>query len=237
MATKTKKSNVWGIVDAAISVARTLLLYGPPGTGKSYAAHGAALDGRDLYTITLTQDTPAAELRGHLWPVGGEKGTEFRWKDGPAIEAWRNGGRLVINEIDHAGGDCLSFLLNILDSDGTAAITLPTGETLRPHPRFQAIGTMNGDPDTDLPPALRDRFPAAIEIVEPHPNGIAALPSDLQAAARGSVCATAAERRVTLRAWLAFAKYRELIGVEEAAFTVFGSRAADILNSLKIAAS
>jgi MoxR-like ATPase len=236
MATKTKRTgDVWKIVDSAISVARTLLLYGPPGTGKSYAAHGAALNGRDLYTITLTQDTPAAELRGHLWPVGGDKGTEFRWKDGPAIEAWRKGGRLVINEIDHAGGDCLSFLLNILDSEETAAITLPTGETLRPHPDFQAIGTMNGDPDTDLPPALRDRFPAAIEIVEPHPNGIAALPVDLRDAARGSVCATHAERRVTLRAWLAFARYREMMGVEHAAFAVFGGRATDILNSLKIA--
>jgi MoxR-like ATPase len=229
------KKNVWSIVENAIAVADRILLYGPPGTGKSYAAHSAALDGRDLYTVTLTQDTPAAELRGHLWPVGGAQGTEFKWKDGPAIQAWRNGGRLVINEIDHAGGDALSFLMNILDSEGTATITLPTGETLRPHPRFQAVATMNGDPDSDLPPALRDRFPAAIEIVEPHPNGIASLPSDLQDAARGSVCAAASERRVTLRAWLAFAKYRDSLGAEQAAFTVFGARGTDILNSLKIA--
>jgi MoxR-like ATPase len=236
MATATKKkSNVWSIVESAIEVADRILLYGPPGTGKSYAAHGAKLGKRELFTITLTQDTPAAELRGHLWPVGGEKGTEFRWKDGPAISAWRNGGRLVINEIDHAGGDCLSFLLNILDSEGTATITLPTGETLKPHPNFQCVATMNGDPDADLPAALRDRFPAAIEIVEPHPNGIAALPPDLQDAARGTVCASTPERRITLRAWLAFARYRELIGVESAAFTVFGARATDILNSLKIA--
>lgn len=233
--TVVAKNDVWNVVDAVLGVARVFLLYGPPGTGKSYAAHASSLGERELYTVTLTQDTAAVELRGHLWPTVGKGGAQvFEWHDGPAIAAWRNGGRLVINEINHAGGDCLSFLMNVLDSEETAAITLPTGETLRPHPDFQCIATMNGNPDEDLPEALRDRFPAAIEIIEAHPNGINALPSDLRDAARGSVMASG-ERRITLRAWLAFAKYRETLGEEIAAFTVFGQRARDILNSLRIA--
>lgn len=231
------KADVWSVVEAALSVARTMLLYGPPGTGKSYAAHQSGLNGRPLYTVTLTQDTAAAELRGHLWPVankGKGGGTTFEWRDGPALTAWREGGRLVVNEINHAGGDCLSFLLNLLDTEGTAMMTLPTGETLRPHPDFQCIATMNGQPE-DLGEALRDRFPMGCEIIEPNPNGIAALPDDLQDAARGTVCANDAERRITLRSWLAFAKYREVLGWEQAAFMVFGARSTDILNSLRIA--
>lgn len=228
----SKKIAVWALVDTVVQHSRSLLLYGPPGTGKSYAGTHAALDGRPLYTVTLTPDTPAAELRGHYVPVGGE----FKWQDGPVIKAWRDGGRLLVNEIDHAGGDALSFLLVALDSSGTAALTLPTGETVRPSPRFQAVATMNGEPEQDLPPALRDRFPAALRIDEPHPAAIESLPSDLQDAARGTVCAESADRRITLRAWLAFAAMRPLVGDEVSAAVHFGTdRAADILQSLRIA--
>lgn len=230
MATKSKV-DVWGMVDKVLGVARTALLYGPPGTGKSYAAHSAA-DGKAVYSITLTPDTPAAELRGHYVPVGGA----FEWRDGPALRAWREGARLVINEIDHAGGDAVSFLLNCLDSAATARLTLPTGETVRPADGFQAVATMNGSPEHDLLPALRDRFPVAVEIEEPHPAAIASLPSDLQAAARGTVCAKEPERRITLRAWLAYADYRKSCGDELAALAVFGAdRYLDVLASLAIA--
>ena len=217
---------VWDLVASVIQNSRSTLLYGPPGTGKSHAAHTADLDGRPLFSITLTPDTPAAELRGHYVPVG----DEFRWQDGPAIRAWREGGRLVINEIDHAGGDALSF-------PQTACLTLPTGELVRPADGFQAVATMNGDPDEDLPAALRDRFPVAIEVKEAHPAGIAQLPHDLRAAAKGSVVATDPARRLTLRAWLAFASLRASIGAEAAAQAVFRSRAEDVLDALRIASS
>ena len=225
--------NIWDLVNSVISHSRTTLLYGLPGTGKSHAAHSADLGGRNLYSVTVTPETPAAELRGHYIPVG----TEFKWQDGPAISAWRYGGRLVINEIDHAGGDALSFLLNCLDSAETACLTLPTGEMVKPHPNFQAVATMNGNPDQDLPSALRDRFPVCIEITEAHPAGIASLPQDLQAAAKGSVVATDPSRRLTLRAWLAFAALRSKVGAELAAQAVFAARAKDVLDALKIAAA
>lgn len=222
----------WDLVAKVISYSRTTLLSGPPGTGKSYSAHTADLDGRKVYTVTLTPDTPAAELRGHYVPVGGE----FVWRDGPVISAWRDGARLVINEIDHAGGDALSFLLAALDSPETARLTLPTNETVRPADRFQVVATMNGDPDRDLPAALRDRFPVRISIEEAHPQGIQALPEDLRDAAAGTVTADDPERRITLRAWLAYADLRGKVGAETAANAVFGTdRGPDILQSLQIA--
>ena len=76
--------NVWDLVNSVISHSRTTLLYGVPGTGKSHAAHSADLGGRNLYSVTVTPETPAAELRGHYIPVG----NEFKWQDGPAISAW-----------------------------------------------------------------------------------------------------------------------------------------------------
>jgi hypothetical protein len=76
----------------------------------------------------------------------------------------------------------------------------------------------------------------AIEVNEAHPEGIARLPQDLQAAASGSVVAADPSRRLTLRAWLAFASLRSSIGAEAAAQAVFRSRAGDVLDALKIAA-
>lgn len=233
MAQKKTGEQIWDLVEMVIALTRCVLLYGPPGTGKSLAGHRVELGQRELFSITMTVDTAAAELRGHYIPVGNG---EFRWHDGPAIRAWRCGGRLVINEINHAGGDALSFLLNCLDTPETAMLTLPTGETVRPHPDFQCVATMNGDPESDLPDALKDRFPNAIEIPEPHPQGIARLPFDLQKIARGTSHAPDATRRVSLRQWLAFASLRDDIGPNDAAYVVFGKRADEVLTALSIAA-
>lgn len=228
---KRKGAALWDLIEMVIEITRLTLLYGPPGTGKSHAGHGVALGNRELFSLTLTPDTAAAELRGHYVPKGGE----FQWQDGPAMMAWRRGGRLVINEINHAGGDVLSFLLNCLDNPETARLTLPTGEHVRPHENFQVVATMNGNPDEDLPAALRDRFPAAIEVTEPHPKGLARLPADLQPFAKTMVACAEIERRISLRQWLAFADLREQLGAADAAFVIFNRRAEEVLTALTIA--
>jgi MoxR-like ATPase len=222
-------TNVWDLINKVIPQSRVTLLYGKPGTGKSFAAHNADLSGRQLFSVTMTPETPAAELRGHYVP----QGSQFVWQDGAAIKAWRFGGRWVINEIDHAGGDALSFLLNCLDSAETACLTLPTGELVKPHPQFQAVATMNGSPD-DLPSALRDRFPVCIEVDAVHPSAVESLPSDLRNAALGSALADS-DRRVSIRAWQCFASLRASIGDAAAAQAIFAQRAKDVLDSLKLA--
>ena len=221
-------ASAWETVAAVARVARLLLVYGPPGTGKTHAALGGR---SDVYSVTVTPETPAAELRGHYVPRAGE----FVWQDGPAVRAWREGARLVVNEIDHAGGDLVALLLAILDNPESAVLTLPSGETVRPAPGFQCVATMNGKP-ADLLEALRDRFAVNVEIREPHPAAIERLPENLRKAAAGTVTADG-DARITLRAWLAYA---DLIGagVPEtfAASAVFGDRAGDVLASMRVAA-
>lgn len=223
-------TNVWDLIGRVVPHSRTVLLFGKPGSGKSFSAHNADLGGRPLFSLTLTPETPAAELRGHYIPVG----NEFQWQDGPAIKAWRFGGRLVINEIDHAGGDCLSFLLNCLDSQETACLTLPTGEMVKPHPQFQAVATMNGNPE-ELPSALLDRFPVCIEVDAVHPSALETLPHELRNVCLGSALADD-ERRISIRAWQCFAHLRNSVGAEAAAAAVFAKRAKDVLDGLKMAA-
>lgn len=190
----------------------------------------AASNSRPIYAITITPEMPAAELRGHYVPADGK----FIWRDGPAISAWRNGGRLVINEIDHATGDVLSFLHNLLDDPESARMTLPTGETVRPKEGFQVIATMNGVP-ADLPEAMRSRFPVTIEITNPNPDAIAALPEDLRNLALGSTVNPDEKLRINIRSWFEYARLRVKMTEEKAAKAVFGSRADEVLKSVKLA--
>ena len=152
----------WDVLQHLLDAgAPRLLVYGPPGTGKSLTPCLWARDrGWDLLAVTLTEETPMTELRGHFVL----KGNAFVWHDGLIARAWRvshthpRGVVVVLNEIDHAGGDLQSFLHNALDDPEMARPDLPNGETLRPAPgKILVIGTMNGRPE-DLPESYLERW-------------------------------------------------------------------------------
>ena len=217
----------WSEIESVVESGAHVLLYGPPGTGKTRAATSS-----EAYSLTLTEETPAAELRGHYVPRGGE----FIWQDGPAIRAWREGKRLVLNEIDKASGDSLTFLLAALDDPEVARLTLPTGETVRPRPGYHAIATMNGDPDASLPAPLRDRFAVAIAVTAPHPDALARLQCDPLANAVAATIGAGPDRQVTLRQAFAFIRLSQRLENRAlAARAVWGERGADVLNSLILA--
>ena len=194
-----------------------IYLWGKAGIGKTYCAYHKGRVGRGVYAITLTQEMPASELRGHYLP----KGDHFEWHDGPVIRAMREGARLVINEILHASDDALSFLFPILEFEETARITLPTGETVTPATGFHTVLTDNAPPD-DLPPALRDRLDAVLEINEPHPEALALLPEALREVARRGF-ALDDDRRVSIRGWLGVARLEAELGLADACCVVFGA--------------
>jgi len=226
----TPSHSPWEIAEAVISVSRRVLLRGKPGTGKTYTAvHSGLGEDQKVYQITMTPETPMAEIRGHFI----QKGGDFIWHDGPAIAAWREGARLVINEIDRASEDVHSFLFAIMDDPEFAETTLPTGEIIQPSKGFQIIATMNGEPD-DLPDALQDRLPVDIHITDLHPDALARLPEDLQEAARNSALAPSEERSISIRLWMEYASLREHVDPIVAAYAIFGDRAGPALIALKV---
>jgi len=211
-------------------------LFGEPGLSKTHSAVFSLppIDAFPLYAITITEEMPAAELRGHFVPTG--QG-EFGWLGGPTLRWWQTGGRLVLDEIDKAGPDVLSLLLCVLNDPNLASLTLPTGETVMPNKAakfpFQVVATMNGTPE-DLPAPLRERLLPLVQVTTPHPTAFDHLPDDLQKAARRGVEADSG-RRVALREWQAIGRLVATGMPEEVAYAaVFGYSGTSVLDAVRL---
>jgi MoxR-like ATPase len=229
--TTTSGGQCWRDLEDTIgSGLARVCLYGPPGTGKTYSALTYGLDGRESYKIACVDDMTTAQIEG-MWKPSRD-GWSFH--EGAAVKAWRTGGRLVIDEIDKASGDVLGALLAFCDSEASARWDHPdTNEIVRPAAGFSVIVTTNSHP-TALAEALRDRFPVAIEVTEPHPVALAALPEWMREPARLLANAND-EARVSLRAFQALAVMIESVGLERAAALVMPQHAGTITAAARIA--
>jgi MoxR-like ATPase len=220
---------IWDVADRA--KLDRILLYGPPGTGKTYAALTRGVGPQGVERLVCTEDLTAAEVTGAYLPLGDGR---WAWQEGPALRAWRRGARLVVDEVDRASGDVLSLLLAMTDSDGSAEWHHPaTGAVVRPAPGFSVVMTSNMVSLDEIPAALRDRFPVAIRIDRPTREAVQHLAADLRdAALTGSL--GDADRRVSLRVFAAFDALRQVSSPQTAAQVLFGTRASDFLDALRI---
>jgi MoxR-like ATPase len=231
--------NEWTIINAVLPVCDRALLYGPPGTGKTYAAQHVGVAAVPTYNLYLTEYTPLSEIRGSLWPMSGRNGQRIlTWIDGAALQLYEHGGRLVLNEINQASDDCVTFLLAMLDDREVSQITLPptiqggSPRIIRPHRNFTVVATMNCEPE-DLLPALRDRFPVSIRVSLPNPDAVSTLALDLQPLTNAAVLESG--RAIGMRQILAYESLRARIDPLIAASACFGDAADEVLNVLTMA--
>jgi len=151
------------IVTRALALGMNVVLKGPPGVGKSYLAkYLCAQTNRPLYRITLSETTYKEDLLGHLHLLSSDDGgTRTGWIDGPLTRAVREGGVLLLDEINAADANTVAALNAVMEQRQTRSLTIPqTGETIEPHPEFRVVATANpGYQGTyELNDAFEDRF-------------------------------------------------------------------------------
>jgi MoxR-like ATPase len=225
----------WKDVEIALNAGvDRVILFGPPGTGKTFAGLNYGDVKAGAFRLICTEDMSNAQVEGH-YKMNGEGG--WSWKDGQAVSAWKGdgivGGRLVIDEIDKAGADVFATLLAFTDSPESAKWESPeNGRTITPKDGFSVVMTTNIETMDELPEALKDRFPVAIRINQPHPDALLALSADLREYAVRM--ADAGENRISLRTFYAFDKLRKSVGDTESARIIFGNKAEGFLDAIRI---
>ena len=224
------------VADVLSAGVQRILLYGPPGTGKTFAALKLGLISGISERLVCTEDLTTGEITGTWMPAGAGK---WEWREGPAVRAWKansgRGGRLVVDEVDRASGDALSTLLAVTDSMESSRWRNPeTGQWVKPGPDFSVVMTSNIEDLGEIPLALRDRFPVAIRIDQPHPHAVMTLSEDLRGPAMNGSFAES-ERRISLRSFYAFDQLRGPLGAQRAARLIFGEGSASaVLDALTI---
>lgn len=98
---------------------RPLLLEGSPGVGKtSLVVALAKASNNDIIRINLSEQTDVSDLFGADLPVEGASGGVFAWRDGPLLQALRNGSWIVLDELNLASQSVLEGLNACFDHRG-----------------------------------------------------------------------------------------------------------------------
>ena len=194
--------NGWEMANFALSnnLGR-VLMYGLPGTGKTYFGLNYHLNGKSSYRLICTEEMTDSDLIG-----GYRQSTNGTWqfREGVGIKAWREGARLVVDEINRCNSDVESRLMALIDTNHSSRWEHPeTGEIVTPAEGFSVVATMNGEPE-DLAPAVLDRLVVQIRVDEPHPDAITALPDYLRDVAKSFASRTDIDR-YSLRNFVEFA--------------------------------
>lgn len=148
----------FAVFDHARSKNINVLIYGPTGPGKTTSVEAwAAERGLRLATISGNASMEPRQMFGGFIPDGSGG---YGWIDGPVTDVVRNGGVLLLDEVNFISPKIYTTIYSL--TDGRRSITLldHMGETIQAHEDLTIFATMNPDyiGTTPLNYAFRNRF-------------------------------------------------------------------------------
>jgi len=138
---------------------QNLLIRGHAGSGKTMCvlAWASAMDYR-YYNISANVGLEPSHLFGSWIPT--EVAGKYKWQDGPVTDLVRNGGVLLLNEIDFIPERITTVLFGLLDDRREIQLLENGGEVIKAHPDLVVIGDHNPNYRGSRPmnQAWKDRF-------------------------------------------------------------------------------
>ena len=117
----TSAENVFRVL-RAMQLPKPILLEGSPGVGKTSLVAAIAREcGHPIVRLNLSEQTDVTDLFGSDLPVEGSSG-EFAWRDGPLLQALKEGAWVLLDELNLASQSVLEGLNACLDHRGTVFV-------------------------------------------------------------------------------------------------------------------
>lgn len=119
-----------------------ILMVGPAGCGKSYLAAKIAKDlGLSFASVSCSAGMSESQLAGWLLPTG--DGGRFEYHPSPFIQAYENGGVFLLDELDAADPNTLTFINSALANGGFHVPQRLGNPFVKRHPDFVCIAAAN----------------------------------------------------------------------------------------------
>lgn len=146
------------VFDHARASKINVLIYGPTGPGKTTAVEAwAAARKLRMATVSGNASMEPSQMTGKY--VADGQGS-FAWIDGPVTDVVRNGGVLLLDEINFISPKIYTVMYSLLDGRRMIVLLDHHGETIEAHKDLTIFATMNPDyiGTTPLNFAFRNRF-------------------------------------------------------------------------------
>lgn len=146
------------VFDYAFAERHNVLIEGPTGPGKTSAVMAyAAKEQKAFYAVASNIGIEPSQLFGkHIPSPGGG----FKWVDGPVTDLVRNGGVLLLNEVNFIPERVATVLFGLLDKRRSITLLDHEAEVIEAHPDLLIVADMNPDYEGTRPlnKAFRNRF-------------------------------------------------------------------------------
>ncbi|KAJ3654813.1 hypothetical protein Zmor_013972 [Zophobas morio] len=141
---------------------KAILLEGSPGVGKTSLVTAVAKFARHkIFRVNLSDQTDISDLFGADLPVEGGSGGQFSWRDGPLLQALKQGHWILLDELNLASQSVLEGLNACLDHRGEIFIP-ELGKTFHVKPGTRFFACQNplkqGGSRRGLPQSFLNRF-------------------------------------------------------------------------------